>query len=96
VLKKQSTIHRRSSRTFTSASRKTEKETEKAIKTAAKAYLATECAEAACTIQGGQSRPSCPRATSERVQIAGRDRVVYVGPRGGRYIKSKGVYVRVV
>jgi hypothetical protein len=45
---------------------------------------------------GGQSRPSCPRATSERVQIAGRDRVVYVGPRGGRYIKSKGAYVRVV
>jgi hypothetical protein len=90
------TKHRRSSRTFTSDLRKTEKETKKAIKTAAMAYEATECAAGVCSIMGGQSRPSCPRATSERVKIAGRDRVVYVGPRGGRYIKSKGAYVRVV
>ena len=80
----------------TSDLRKTEKETKKAIKTAAMAYEASECAAGACSLMGGQSRPSCPRATCERVQIAGRDRVVYVGPRGGRYIKSKGAYVRVV
>lgn len=33
--------------------------------------------------------------TSERVRIDGRDRVVYRGPRGGRYVRVKGAMVSV-
>lgn len=33
--------------------------------------------------------------TSEKVLVKGKERVVYVGPRGGKYIKSKGVFTSI-
>lgn len=33
-------------------------------------------------------------ATNERVIVKGRSRVVYIGPKGGRYIKTMGKFVR--
>jgi len=49
------------------------------------------------TPRGGKriKRKSSPQATSERVRIKNRERIVYVGPKGGRYIKSKGEYKRI-
>jgi len=43
--------------------------------------------------QRGGNRSS-PRPTAERVLHSGRHHIVYLGPRGGRYIKKKGVFVR--
>lgn len=40
-------------------------------------------------------RKSNPTPSKERVTIEGKKRVVYVGPKGGRYIKSKGKFVRI-
>lgn len=33
--------------------------------------------------------------TNDRMRIRGRTYMVYLGPRGGRYIKSKGVWIRI-
>ena len=42
------------------------------------------------------SASGAPKPSAERVKDSkGRSRVVYVGPRGGKYIKSKGKFVRV-
>jgi len=35
-----------------------------------------------------------PQPSAERVVVKGRNRVVYVGPKGGRYIKRDGKFVR--
>lgn len=40
------------------------------------------------------SKPKGPQPSAERVTVKGRNRIVYVGPKGGRYIKSKGEFVR--
>jgi len=40
-------------------------------------------------------RKSNPTPSKERVTIEGKKRVIYVGPKGGRYIKSKGKFVRI-
>jgi hypothetical protein len=40
-------------------------------------------------------KSSSKSATKERVMIKNRERIVYVGPKGGRYIKSKGEYKRI-
>jgi hypothetical protein len=40
-------------------------------------------------------RKSNPTPSKERVTIEGKKRVVYVGPKGGRYIKSKGKFIRI-
>lgn len=42
-------------------------------------------------ISGGKNKKS----TNERINFNGRNRVVYVGPKGGRYIKSGGDFVRI-
>lgn len=34
-------------------------------------------------------------ATKNRIIIKGRSRIIYIGPKGGRYIKSKGNFVRI-
>jgi hypothetical protein len=41
---------------------------------------------------GGRKRPS-PKATKKHVLINGQKRVIYEGPKGGKYIKRKGEYV---
>lgn len=43
---------------------------------------------------GAKKRTIQPKATAERVQIGSRKQVVYVGPRGGKYIKQKGAFIR--
>ena len=40
------------------------------------------------------SKPNGPPPSAERVTVKGRNRIVYVGSKGGRYIKSKGEFVR--
>jgi hypothetical protein len=41
--------------------------------------------------RGGKSKPKCPQPSAERVKDSkGRNRVVYVGPKGGKYIKKDG------
>jgi len=48
--------------------------------------------------KASKSKPAAvakgPKPSAERVQVKGRSRVVYVGPKGGKYIKSKGEFVR--
>ncbi len=34
-----------------------------------------------------------PKKTSERVKVGCQDKVVYVGPKGGKYIKQGGGYL---
>jgi len=41
-----------------------------------------------------KSKSAAPKPSAERVLVKGRKRVVYVGPKGGKYIKSKGEFVR--
>jgi hypothetical protein len=48
----------------------------------------------AVTGKGGGKLPSSPQKTGKRVTIAGKSRVVYVGKRGGQYIKQGGQFVR--
>lgn len=43
--------------------------------------------------QGGKAKS--PVASDKRVTIDGKKRVVYVGSRGGTYIKKDGTFVRV-
>lgn len=47
-------------------------------------------------LSGGRkkAKAATPRPTAERVQIGSRQQVVYVGPRGGKYIKQKGAFIR--
>jgi len=44
--------------------------------------------------QGGK-RLAAKKPTSKRVMIDGKNRTVYVGPKGGEYIKSKGKFVSI-
>jgi len=46
-------------------------------------------------LRGGKSTPKGPQPSDKRVVVKGQKRVVYVGPKGGRYIKSKGKFVRI-
>ena len=39
--------------------------------------------------------PKAPQPSAKRVVVDGRKRVVYVGPRGGQYVKRDGKFVRV-
>lgn len=49
------------------------------------------------TRNGGthHSKKSTKTATAERIEINGKKRVVYIGPKGGRYVKQNGVFIRV-
>jgi hypothetical protein len=47
-----------------------------------------------CSKAKANAKSKGPRPTDERVVFAGRNHVVYMGPRGGRYVKSKGKLVR--
>ena len=42
---------------------------------------------------GGKSKKRTPKRTSERINVNGRDMVVYQGMRGGKYIKRKNKFV---
>jgi len=43
---------------------------------------------------GGRARPG-PKSTGRKEKIDGRERIIYEGPRGGRYIMKAGKYVRI-
>ena len=45
-------------------------------------------------VWSGGKAAKYPQPSAERVVVKGRNRIVYVGPKGGRYIKSKGKFVR--
>ena len=47
-----------------------------------------------CSKAKANAKSKGPQPTDERVVFAGRNHVVYMGPRGGRYVKSKGKLVR--
>jgi hypothetical protein len=38
---------------------------------------------------------NAPKSTGQRQTIAGRQRTIYEGPRGGKYIKKDGKFVRI-
>ena len=61
--------------------------------------IVLESSEQKPYFQGGKSRKSkkskSPVASDKRVTIDGKNRVVYVGSRGGTYIKKDGTFVRV-
>jgi hypothetical protein len=40
------------------------------------------------------AKDKTPKSTSERVLVDGKKRVVYVGPKGGKYIKKDGKFLR--
>jgi len=44
---------------------------------------------------GGRKKTPTKKRTSERIVVNGKSRVVYQGPRGGKYIKSGDHFVRV-
>lgn len=39
--------------------------------------------------------PKGPQPSAKRIVVDGRKRVVYLGPRGGQYVKRDGKFVRV-
>ena len=41
------------------------------------------------------SKPKGPQPSAKRIIVDGRKRVVYVGPKGGKYIKKNGKFVRI-
>jgi hypothetical protein len=47
---------------------------------------------------GGKRKPmpNGVKPSTERVIVNGRKRTVYVGPKGGRYIKRDGKFVRLI
>jgi len=51
-----------------------------------------------CPPKGGKFTPKaakCPQPSADRVKDSkGRNRIVYVGPKGGKYIKKDGKFVR--
>lgn len=56
--------------------------------------VSIEATKMAPTMGGRRAAAAAaPKATAERVMVAGRKRVVYVGARGGRYIKKGDGYV---
>jgi len=45
--------------------------------------------------KSASAKPKGPQPSAERVVVKGQKRIVYVGPKGGKYIKSKGEFVRI-
>ena len=45
--------------------------------------------------QTGGKPKSSPKASAKRIMINGKSRVVYIGTRGGEYIKASGEFVTV-
>jgi len=41
----------------------------------------------------GGSKSKTPQPSANRVVVHGRNRIVYIGPRGGKYIKKDGSFV---
>lgn len=46
-------------------------------------------------IAGGKNIKSSKKQTSEKIIIKGKSRIVYQGPKGGRYIKSGGLFIAI-
>ena len=44
---------------------------------------------------GAATVTKCLSKSNERITVVGKKRVVYLGPRGGKYVKLKGIYVPV-
>ena len=47
------------------------------------------------TAGGSSSKKRQPKKTDEKINIKGRTRSVYIGTRGGKYVKVKGEFVSV-
>jgi hypothetical protein len=45
-----------------------------------------------CTYNGGK-KPSTMKRTSEKVKVGNAERCVYIGTRGGKYVKVSGKFV---
>ena len=61
--------------------------------------LNDEDIKSSVAVDGGKSAKAkaakCPQPSADRVKDSkGRNRIVYVGPKGGKYIKKNGEFVR--